>query len=295
MKLNLTRPLAFFDLETTGTDISKDRIVEISIVKVMPNGDKDSKTRRINPGMPIPKEASAVHHIYDEDVKDCPLFKAIAKSLSDFLIGCDIAGFNSDRFDIPLLAEEFLRAEIDFDISDRKTVDVQNLFHKMEQRTLAAAYLFYCNKPIENAHNALADTTATWEVLKAQISKYDILEKNIDFLSDFSKAGNYNLLDFAGRLAINEEGEGMYNFGKNKGKTIREISISEPGYYGWMLNADFPLYTKQCLKNEMEKIKKEQVKEQNINKERKKINNVTTKIENESIEDKLEALKNKFK
>ena len=295
MSLSLKRPLAIFDLETTGLNITKDRIVEVAIIKAFPDGTEEYFSKRVNPEMPIPNETSLIHGIYDADVIYEPTFSEIADELVAFIGDADLAGYNSNKFDIPVLSEELLRVGNDFNVSDRKFVDVQNIFHKMEQRTLAAAYLFYCNKPIENAHNALADTTATWEVLKAQISKYDILEKNIDFLSDFSKAGNYNLLDFAGRLAINDDGEGMYNFGKNKGKTIKEISISEPGYYGWMLNADFPLYTKQCLKNEMEKIKKEQVKEQNINKERKKINTLSTKIENESIADKLEALKNKFK
>lgn len=262
MKLNLTRPLAFFDLETTGTDVSKDRIVEISIVKILPNGDKDSKTRRINPGMPIPQEASAVHHIYDEDVKDCPLFKAIAKSLSDFLIGCDIAGFNSDRFDIPLLAEEFLRAEIDFDISDRKTVDVQNLFHKMEQRTLIAGYKFYCGKSLENAHSALADTEATLEILEAMLDRYEHTQiedadkklykpivNDVAKLQAFSKRDKN--VDLAGRIVFNENNIEVFNFGKHKSKPVELILTQEPSYYAWMMDGDFPLYTKKAL----EKIK----------------------------------------
>ena len=295
MSLSLKRPLAIFDLETTGLNITKDRIVEVAIIKAFPDGTEEYFSKRVNPEIPIPNETSLIHGIYDADILNEPTFSEIADELVAFIGDADLAGYNSNKFDIPVLSEELLRVGNDFNVSDRKFVDVQNIFHKMEQRTLAAAYKFYCKKDFIQTHNALDDTIATWEVLIAQISKYDTLEKNIDFLADFSKAGNYNLLDFAGRLAINDDGEGMYNFGKNKGKTIKEISISEPGYYGWMLNADFPLYTKQCLKNEMEKIKKEQVKEQNINKERKKINTVTTKIENESIEDKLEALKNKFK
>ena len=247
--------------------------------------------------MPIPEETSLIHGIYDKDIENEPKFSEIADELVTFIGDADLAGYNSNKFDIPVLSEELLRVGNTFDVSNRKFVDVQNIFHKMEQRTLAAAYKFYCNKEIENAHNALADTTATWEVLKAQIEKYDSLEKNINSLSDFSKAGNYNLLDFAGRLAINDDGEAIYNFGKNKGKTVKEIAISEPGYYGWMLNADFPLYTKQCLKKEMEKIKKE-IESDGKPKERKQLNNFSDKkntIESdESISDKLEALKNKF-
>ena len=298
MNLSLTRPLAIFDLETTGLNITKDRIVEIAIIKVHPNGNEEYFNKRINPDMPIPEETSLIHGIYDKDIENEPKFSEIADELVTFIGDADLAGYNSNKFDIPVLSEELLRVGNTFDVSNRKFVDVQNIFHKMEQRTLAAAYKFYCNKEIENAHNALADTTATWEVLKAQIEKYDSLEKNINSLSDFSKAGNYNLLDFAGRLAINENGEAMYNFGKNKGKTVKEIAISEPGYYGWMLNADFPLYTKQCLKKEMEKIKKE-IESDGKPKERKQLNNFSDKkntIESdESISDKLEALKNKFK
>ena len=298
MNLSLKRPLAIFDLETTGLNITKDRIVEIAIIKVHPNGEEEYFSKRVNPEMPIPEETSLIHGIYNKDIENEPKFSEIAEELVSFLGDADLAGYNSNKFDIPVLSEELLRVGNTFDVSNRKFVDVQNIFHKMEQRTLAAAYKFYCNKEIENAHNALADTTATWEVLKAQIEKYDTLEKNIDSLSDFSKAGNYNLLDFAGRLAINENNEAVYNFGKNKGKTIKEIAISEPGYYGWMLNADFPLYTKQCLKIEMEKIKKE-IESDNKPKERKQLNNFSEKksiVESpESIADKLEALKNKFK
>ena len=298
MNLSLTRPLAIFDLETTGLNITKDRIVEIAIIKVHPNGNEEYFNKRINPDMPIPEETSLIHGIYDKDIENEPKFSEIADELVTFIGDADLAGYNSNKFDIPVLSEELLRVGNTFDVSNRKFVDVQNIFHKMEQRTLAAAYKFYCNKEIENAQNALADTTATWEVLKAQIEKYESLEKNINSLSDFSKAGNYNLLDFAGRLAINDDGEAIYNFGKNKGKTVKEIAISEPGYYGWMLNADFPLYTKQCLKKEMEKIKKE-IESDGKPKERKQLNNFSDKkntIESdESISDKLEALKNKFK
>ncbi len=262
MKLNLTRPLAFFDLETTGTDVSKDRIVEISIVRIMPNGDRESKTRRINPGIPIPKEASAVHGIYDEDVKEAPFFKAIAKSLDDFVKNCDLAGFNSDRFDIPLLAEEFLRADIDFDMTNRATVDVQNLFHKMEQRTLSAGYKFYCGKSLENAHSALADTEATLDILEAMLDRYkdtEIEDENkklykpivndVKALQKFSKRDKN--ADLAGRIVFNEKDEEVFNFGKHKGKPVELILTQEPSYYAWMMDGDFPIYTKKVL----EKIK----------------------------------------
>lgn len=297
MILPLKRPLAIFDLETTGLNITKDRIVEIAVIKVNPDGSEEHFSKRVNPEIPIPEETSLIHGIYDEDVKDEPNFSQIADELVAFIGDADLAGYNSNKFDIPVLSEELLRVGNQFDVSNRKFIDVQNIFHKMEQRTLAAAFLFYCDKKIENAHNALADTSATWEVLKAQLSKYDNLEKDIDFLSDFSKGSNLNILDFAGRLATNENGDAVYNFGKNKGKTIKEISISEPGYYGWMLNADFPLYTKQCLRNEMDKIKKQQsqqteVKSKEITKAQKEIPSTESE---QSLSEKLEALKNKFK
>lgn len=297
MILPLKRPLAIFDLETTGLNITKDRIVEIAVIKVNPDGSEEHFSKRVNPEIPIPEETSLIHGIYDEDIKDEPNFSQIADELVAFIGDADLAGYNSNKFDIPVLSEELLRVGNQFDVSNRKFIDVQNIFHKMEQRTLAAAFLFYCDKKIENAHNALADTSATWEVLKAQLSKYDNLEKDIDFLSDFSKGSNLNILDFAGRLATNENGDAVYNFGKNKGKTIKEISISEPGYYGWMLNADFPLYTKQCLRNEMDKIKKQQsqqteVKSKEITKAQKEIPSTESE---QSLSEKLEALKNKFK
>lgn len=281
MKLNLEKPLAIFDLETTGTNITSDRIVEIAIIKVFPDGKEEQYCQRVNPQMPIPAVVSEIHGIYDKDIVNEPTFDQIAETVVAFIGDADLAGYNSNKFDIPVLAEELMRAGSDFDVSQRRFVDVQNIFHKMEQRTLAAAYLFYCNKNIENAHNALYDARATWDVLKAQLDRYSDLKNDISYLSEFSKAGNYNLLDFAGRLAINEKGEGIYNFGKHKGKTIKEVSHLEPGYYGWMLDADFPLYTKQCLRREMEKIKSEREK--------------SKKAKEEDFEDKLEALKNKFK
>ena len=210
MQLNLRNPLIFFDLETTGINIVKDRIVEISYVKVFPNGKEESKTLRINPGMPIPPESTAIHGITDEDVKDCPLFKDVAKTLAAQFEGCDLAGFNSNRFDIPLLAEEFLRAGVNIDLSHRKFIDVQTIFHKMEQRTLSAAYKFYCGKSLENAHTASADTMATYEVLKAQLDKYPELENDVTFLSKFSSFSNN--VDFAGRMIYNEKGQEVINF-----------------------------------------------------------------------------------
>ncbi len=245
MQLNLKNPLVFFDLETTGIDIVKDRIIEISLVKVYPNGKEESKTRRINPGMPIPPESTAIHGITDEDVKDCPTFKEIAKSLAALLEGCDLAGFNSNRFDIPLLAEEFLRAGVDVDLNKRKFIDVQTIFHKMEQRTLAAAYKFYCDKILDNAHTAEADTMATYEVLKSQLDRYPELENDVNFLSKFSSFTNN--VDFAGRMVYNEKGEEVINFGKYKGRLVTEVLQSDPGYYGWIMNGDFPLNTKRIL------------------------------------------------
>lgn len=245
MQLNLVNPLVFFDLETTGININKDRIVEISILKVFPNGDEDSKTRRINPGMPIPPESTAIHGITDEDVKDCPSFKEIAKSLATLIEGCDLAGFNSNRFDIPLLAEEFIRADIDFDLNKRKFIDVQTIFHKMEQRTLIAAYKFYCNKELENAHSAESDTKATYEVLKAQLDRYPDLQNDIKFLSEFSSFTNN--VDFAGRMIYNDKGEEVINFGKYKGRLVIDVLNTDPSYYSWIMNGDFPLNTKKML------------------------------------------------
>ena len=245
MQLNLKNPLVFFDLETTGIDIAKDRIVEISMVKVMPNGEEIVKTRRINPGMPIPPESTAIHGITDEDVKDCPKFKEIAKSLAAQIEGCDLAGFNSNRFDIPMLAEEFLRAGVDVDLNRRKFIDVQTIFHKMEQRNLTAAYKFYCNKDLANAHSAEADTMATYEVLKAQLDRYPELENDVNFLSKYSYFTNN--VDFAGRMVYNEKGQEVINFGKYKGRVVEEVLKSDPSYYAWIMNGDFPLNTKKML------------------------------------------------
>lgn len=285
MKLQLKRPLAVFDLEATGLDVTNDRIVEIAILRIDTDGSTHEYSRRVNPQVPIPEETSLIHGIYDKDVADEKTFTELAPEIENFLGNADLAGYNSNKFDIPMLAEEFLRAGSSFDISARKLVDVQNIFHKMEQRTLVAAYAFYCQKELTNAHQAMADVTATWEVLLAQLEKYDNLEGTVDFLADFTRSGNFDLLDFAGRIAVNEKGEAVYNFGKHKGKTIREVSLLEPGYYGWMLDANFPLYTKQVLRKEMEKIRQEQVQKKQEQKQ-----------EDESdLQAKLEALKNKFK
>ena len=245
MKLKLKRPIVFFDLETTGVDTAHDRIVEISMVKVMPDGKEIVKTRRLNPQMHSPEAATAIHGISDEDVKDCPTFAQIAKSLEQFISGCDFGGFNSNRFDLPVLVEEFLRAGINVDFKRRRFVDVQNIFHKMEQRTLSAAYKFYCNKDLANAHSAEADTMATYEVLQAQLDRYDTLQNDIDFLADFSTRNES--ADYAGRILYNDKGEEIFGFGKYKGRRVAEIFELEPSYYNWMMNGDFPLYTKKVI------------------------------------------------
>ncbi len=245
MQLNLRTPLVFFDLETTGMDIAKDRIVEISLLKVYPSGKEDCHTYRINPGMPIPPEVTAIHGITDDDVKDCPTFREMAKKLAVLIEGCDLAGFNSNRFDIPLLAEEFLRADVMIDLNRRKFVDVQTIFHKMEQRTLSAAYKFYCDQILENAHTAEADTRATYEVLKAQLDRYPELKNDVASLSEFSSFKNY--VDFAGRMIYNEKGEEVINFGKYKGRLVADVLTTDPGYYSWVMASDFPLNTKRML------------------------------------------------
>ena len=246
MKLNLKRPIVFFDLETTGTNITNDRIVEISVVKVLPDGSEIVKTRRINPGCPIPAEATAVHHITDEDVKDQPEFRKVARSLADFFAGCDIAGFNSNRFDIPLLDQEFQRAGVDFDFSKARFVDVQTIFHKKEQRTLVAAYKFYCGKDLgDEAHSAAGDTMATYEVLKAQLDRYEDLPNDIEALSEFSSQ-NRNV-DFMGRLIYDEQRREVINFGKYKGRLAEEVLKNDPGYYSWIMQGDFTKNTKDAF------------------------------------------------
>lgn len=247
MKLNLKNPIVFFDLETTGTNIVSDRIVEIAYHKVSPNGKEETKSMRINPGMPIPPGATAVHHITDADVADCPTFKEVAREIVKDIEGCDLAGYNSNRFDIPLLAEELLRAEVDVDLSKRKFVDVQVIFHKMEARTLAAALKFYCDQDLTDAHEAQADTLATYEVLKAQLDRYPDLQNDIDFLSKFTTQNNN--VDFSGKFIFNDKGEEVFNFGKYKGQKVEDVLKTDTGYYGWMLNGDFSLHTKKVLTN----------------------------------------------
>ena len=245
MKLNITRPICFFDLETTGVNVAKDRIVEISILKVFPDGREEELTERINPTVPIPAETTAVHGISDADVADKPTFAERAKTIHDMIKDSDLAGFNSNRFDIPLLVEELLRADIDFDLKQRNAIDVQNIFHKMEQRTLVAAYKFYCDKDLTNAHSAAADTRATYEVLKSQLDRYEELPNDMKYLADFSS--RHKRVDFAGFIGYNEDGVEIFTFGKHKGRVVEEVLESEPGYFGWIQNADFPLYTKKVL------------------------------------------------
>jgi DNA polymerase-3 subunit epsilon len=245
VELHLTTPIVFFDLETTGINIARDRIVEISLLKVHVNGKEEQRTTRVNPGIPIPAQATAIHGITDDDVRDCLPFKSIARELSRFIEGCDLGGYNSNRFDIPLLAEEFLRAGLDFDARKRRFVDVQTIFHKMEQRTLSAAYRFYCGKQLDNAHAAAADTVATYEVLKAQLDRYENLENDIAFLGKFSTQNE--LVDFAGFVIYNETREEVFNFGKHKGQPVARVFKEDPGYFSWILNGEFPLYTKKIL------------------------------------------------
>lgn len=245
MELILKRPIAFFDLETTGINVASDRIVEISILKIDPSGNESWFTRRVNPGMPIPPQSTAIHGITDEDVKDCQEFREMAKEVASFIEGCDLAGYNAIKFDIPVLAEEFLRAEIDFDIRKRRYVDVQVIFHKKEQRTLSAAYKFYCDMTLVDAHSAKADTQATYEILKAQLDHYSDLKNDVEMLSAFSSQNK--IVDLAGRIILNSDGVEVFNFGKHKGKPVTDILKEEPSYYAWMMNGDFPLYTKKVL------------------------------------------------
>ena len=245
MELKLKRPIIFIDLETTGINVSSDRIVEISALKISPNGKEQWMTTLVNPEMPIPAKVTAIHGISDSDVAGAPTFREIAKNVASFLEGCDLAGYNAMKFDIPVLAEEFLRTNVDFNFRKRKYVDVQIIFYKKEQRTLEAAYQFYCNKALENAHSANADAAATYEVLKAQLDTYPDLENDIEKLSEFSAFNNN--VDFAGRIILDENGIETFNFGKHKGRAVEEVFREEPAYYSWMMNGDFPLYTKKIL------------------------------------------------
>lgn len=245
MKLNLKKPIIFFDLETTGLNLTHDRVVEISLIKVMPSGEEIRRTRRFNPEMPIPLESTAVHHITDEDVKDEPTFRQLAKSLAQIFIGSDIAGFNSNRFDIPMLDQEFQRANVDIDLSKARFVDVQTIFHKKEPRNLVAAYKFYCGKDLEGAHSANCDTEATYEVLMAQLDRYDDLPNDIEKLSDFSSQ-NRNV-DYMGRLIYDDNKREVVNFGKYKGRLAEEVLRNDPSYYDWIMKGDFTKNTKDAF------------------------------------------------
>jgi len=245
MELNLKKPLVILDLETTGVNIASDRIVEFSAVKVQPSGEEEWLTMRLNPGIPISAEATRIHGISDADVASSPSFRDVARKIASFLEGCDLAGFNSMKFDIPILCEEFLRVNVEFDPARHRYVDVQVIFHKKEQRTLSAAYRFYCDKNLDNAHSAQADTAATYEILKAQLDRYPDLENDIEKLSSFSSFNNN--ADLAGRIVFNEQGIEVFNFGKHKGKPVEQVLKEEPSYFSWMMNGDFPLNTKQVL------------------------------------------------
>ena len=272
MKLNLEKPIVFFDLETTGVNIGTDRIVEISVLKVFPNGNKESKTWLVNPEIEIPQGATDVHGITNEQVVTEPTFKELAPKVNEMIAGCDLAGFNSNRFDIPLLAEELMRAGIDFDMKSRKAIDIQVIFHKKEQRTLSAGYQFYCGKELEGAHGAEAYTNATYEILLAQLEKYDDIGNSVEALSEYSSHGKR--ADFAGFILMNEEGQEIFSFGKYKGRTVEEVLQENPGYNNWIQNADFPLYTKKVLREIKERMSKPK--------------------DNMSDEDKLAALQQKF-
>ncbi|MDE5868898.1 MAG: 3'-5' exonuclease [Muribaculaceae bacterium] len=242
MNLKLNRPIIFFDLETTGTNVTNDRIVELSYIKVYPDGREETKSRRINPEMHIPEGATAVHHITDEMVKNEPTFRQVSKALLEIFDGCDIAGYNSNKFDVPLLIEEFARVGLNFDISGRNFIDVQNIFHKMEQRTLVAAYRFYCGKELDGAHSALCDTQATYEVLKSQLDRYENLENDVEKLAEFSRAGRG--IDLASRFVLDDNDVPVMNFGKHKGKPVKEVFRREPSFYAWMMQGDFSRNTK---------------------------------------------------
>lgn len=251
-QLSLKRPIIFFDLEATGVDHAKDRIVELAMVKIHPDGKRDTLTRRVNPGMPIPQEVVAIHGISDEDVKDAPLFKQIAHQVYDWMKNCDLAGYNSNKFDIPLLAEELLRAGIEIDFTERSLIDVQQIFFKMEARTLSAAYRFYCNKDLENAHSAEADVNATIDVLESQLDRYTELAQDVKTLHIFTGGEEY--VDYARRMVL-KDGHPVFNFGKYKGRKVEEVFTQEPQYYDWMMQADFSLHTKQKISEILNRMK----------------------------------------
>ena len=251
-KLTLKKPIVFFDLETTGTDPAKDKIVELAFVKLTPDGKREKLTKRINPGIPIPPEVTKIHGITDEDVKNCPTFKQVAHQLFDWIKGCDLGGYNSAKFDLPMLAEEFLRVGINVDFTERNNIDVQQIFFKMESRTLSAAYLFYCQKNLENAHSAEADINATVEILDAQLEKYTELSTDVQTLHQFLNTEEY--VDYARRIVM-KDGHPVFNFGKHKGRKVEDIFNSEPQYYDWMMQADFALHTKQKISEILNKMK----------------------------------------
>jgi len=257
MDLNLTKPIVFFDIESTGLNPVTDRIIEISMLKIHPDGREEEKTFRVNPTVPIPDESTAVHGISDQDVQDKPTFKEISAQIHSFIKGSDLGGYNSNRFDIPLLAEEFERAGVDIDIKKLKLVDVQVIFFKQEPRTLAGAYKFYCDKILENAHSAKADVRATWEILRAQLDRYSDLENNIDSLAELSSSDRF--ADLAGRLIFDDKGEILFNFGKHKGKKVENVFRREPSYYDWMMQGDFPAYTKKLITRIYLELKKKQL------------------------------------
>lgn len=310
MNIKLERPIVTFDIESTGLNVSTDRIIEIAILKNYPDGKEEELVYRINPEREIPTEIIALTGISNEDVKNQPKFSEVAQNILNFIEGCDLVGYNFHKLDIPLLAEEFLRINIDFDIDGKNLIDVQNIYHKLEPRTLSAAYKFYLNKDLENAHSAMADTKATWEILNAQIVKYNELTNDTLSLANFSKNSDNKYADFAGRLVRNESGDVLYNFGKHKGKTVLEIHKEEPGYYGWFIGAttDFPNYTKKILRKEMERLKElypdvmktQEKRKDNSNKDyhkkgsQRNESNESFKREQQSLDKKLEALKNKF-
>lgn len=285
MNLNLTKSLAFFDLETTGLNISKDKIIEIAILKITADGNEQSYLKRLNPGIPISLESFAIHGISNDDLKNEPSFDQVAEEIKLFIGDADLAGYNSNKFDIPFLLEEFLRCGIYLEMDNRRFIDVQTIFHKMEQRTLSAAYKFYCQKELENAHSALADITATYEILKAQLDKYqESLKNDIDFLAEFTQTDKNRKIDFVGRLALNNEGHIIYNFGKHNGKKVSEVFEIEPGYHRWIIDNEFPLYTKYLVKQITDKLQEEKQAKKAKKKEE----------ESNSFNSKLNDLKNKF-
>lgn len=284
MKLNLTKPIAFFDLETTGLNISKDKIIEIAILKINPDQTEELYVKRINPEIPIASESTEIHGITNEDLKDCPNFQSLGQEIHDFIGEADLAGYNSNRFDVPFLLEELLNIGIDLELEGRRFIDVQTIFHKMEQRTLEAAYKFYCAKEIENAHSAEADTRATYEVLKSQLDRYEEVENDMDFLYEFTQQGKNRKVDFVGRLVVDDKGDMFYNFGKHTGKSVKEVYQKEPGYHRWIIDNDFPLITKNSLSKYVDKF----VKAEREERQQKKVD------KEQELASKLDQLKNKF-